>query len=46
MDYAALPVVADLLGIRLSPRRFALLRLMENEALRVLRERREKARKQ
>lgn len=40
MDYAALPVTAGLLGIRLRRWRFAELRLMEREALRVLGERR------
>lgn len=45
MDYAALPVTAGLLGIRLRPRRFAELRFMEREALRVLGERRRQAEK-
>ena len=45
MDYAALHVTAGLLGIRLSPQRFAELRFLENEALRVLGERRKKVQK-
>lgn len=36
MDYAALPVVARLLGIPLNGKRFLALREMEQAALRVL----------
>ncbi len=45
MDYAALPVAAGLLGLRLRPRRFAALRRMEAAALGVLAERRNRAEK-